>query len=639
MTKLTGEKLLSAIREAPEKASKLDLMRACGYTSTNSDGSEELLAEAFYEAMVAARGEDIESEEEEDYTDLPEAWLYLLGGKAEVDKTVEYGVMAESPTWDLLKDADDDRACIVALAKLRREYEKDTKQQALETNPEIYGIKPFTIADYGIEVNVVTDDDDSSKVLFAYTVGNEFSKRPCPELLTFCNSISSIGPILNGLSAAMADDELEIKDGEVVEVAQEINQGAVMAVRLQVLSDQTLEICQDRYACAVRHGHPIAIVDLQDEDGLFPGDEDYDSEGSMERPDFIPFPRFPSKHVLLSGDNRFKIECAIDNDEPEFIRGAFASVHDSLKATIPNLFSFYPSAKTILTVFTKVRKLLEGGELSMEPETVLEIDGILGLLGEVPIRLRLISAYDTEAAHAIFGFSNHSLNTTVLIDIPDARGNFAWEKGAQDYVARNYDKNFFPDNSAHLTKFSVDNSNPMPSSSTALYDCLSCYIGFLENPENDDDDEGPSPPTSLATIRVLLNLLDELHPDTWDYDGSPDEVDRAHIAFCHDICKTYLVPKLALEWVENERLIEYDASSPDPYAADTWRLPPPSEIPSSIADEFPSVSEWGDYYPDKLSFLNDVDWMKVKRTLEAAYTDSIDPDEVELCRRIQAGRN
>lgn len=185
MTKLTGEKLLSAIREAPEKASKLDLMRACGYTSINSDGSEALLAEAFYEAMVAARGEDIESEEEEDYTDLPEAWLYLLGGKAEVDKTVEYGVMAESPTWDQLKDADNDRACIVALAKLRREYEKDTKQEALETNPEIYGIKPFTIADYGIEVNVVTDDDDSSKVLFAYTVGNEFSKQPCPELLTF----------------------------------------------------------------------------------------------------------------------------------------------------------------------------------------------------------------------------------------------------------------------------------------------------------------------------------------------------------------------------------------------------------------------------------------------------------------------
>ena len=139
-------------------------------------------------------------------------------------------------------------------------------------------------------------------------------------------------------------------------------------------------------------------------------------------------------------------------------------------------------------------------------------------------------------------------------------------------------------------------------------------------------------------MRVLLNLLHELHPDTWDYDGSQEEVEKAHIAFCRDICKTYLVPKLALEWVENERLIEYDATSPDPYEADIWRLPPPSEIPLSIADQFPSINEWGDCYPDKPSFIKDVDWVQVKRVLAAAYEDSIDPDEVELCRRIQAGR-
>jgi len=54
---LTGEMLLATIREASEKASKLDLMRACGYTSINPDGSEELLAEAFYEAIVTANGE------------------------------------------------------------------------------------------------------------------------------------------------------------------------------------------------------------------------------------------------------------------------------------------------------------------------------------------------------------------------------------------------------------------------------------------------------------------------------------------------------------------------------------------------------------------------------------------------------
>ena len=633
MIMLTGEMLLATIREASEKASKLDLMRACGYTSINPDGSEELLAEAFYEAIVTANGGDVESEEEE-ATDLLEDWIYLLGGQDEVDKTIEYGVMSASPTLDRLQDAVDDRACIVALAKLRREYEKDTKRKAIETNPEVFGINPFTIADHGIQIFTVTDDDDSSKVLFSYTVGNEFSEESHPDLLTFCKSISTIDKILNGLSAAMADSMLEIKSGEVVEVAQRMNQGIVKVARLHILSGETLEICQDRYACAVRPGYPIAIVDLADQYGLFPGDEGYDSEESMYRSDFIPFPGSPSKHIILTSDNRFKIECAIDLSEPEFTQFSRARVDDSLKAPIPELFSFYPSAKNILTVFTSVRKLLESHKLSIEPEMVFEVDGILGLLGEVPIRLSLLSRNQLERASEYFGAAKHPTSAIILVDIPDARGNFAWEEGAQDYVARNFDRNFMPDNSAPITKISMDNNFPVPSSSTALYDCLSCYIGFLENPECDADDDETSTPPSLATMRVLLNLLAELHPDIWDYEGSPDEVDKAHVSFCQDISKTYLVPKLALEWVKNARLIEYEETSPDPYEADIWRLPPPSEIPLPIADQFPSVSEWGDYYPDKNSFLNDVDWMEVKRTLEAAYADSIDPDEVEICKRV-----
>lgn len=568
-------------------------MRACGYTSINPDGSEELLAEAFYEAIVTARGGEVESEDEEedDDADLPEEWIYLLGGQVEVDKTIEYGVMSESRTLDRLKDADDDRACLVALAKLRREYEKDTKRQAIETNPEVYGIKPFTIADHGIEVNIVTDDDDSSKVLFGYTVGNEFSELSRPELLTFCNSLSEIDKLLNGLSAAMADSMLMLSSGEVVEVVQRMNRGIVKAARLRILGGQTLKTCQDRYACAVRPGYPIAIVDLEDENGLFPGDDGYDPEGSIERPDFIPFPGSPSRHIILTGDNRFKIECATDSREPEFIEFSRGRVYGFLNNPIPELFSFYPSAKTILSVFTSVWKLLECDKLSIAPDILLEVDGILGLLGEVPVRLRLLSTNQLELARKYFSASDEPSMAIVLVDIPDARGNFAWEKGAQDYVARNFDHNFLPDNSAHITKISFDNNFPMPSSSTALYDCLSCYIGFLENPQCDADDEEASPPPSLATLRVLLNLLDELHPDTWDYDGGPDEVDKAHIAFCHNLCKTYLVPKLALEWVENERLIEYDAMSPDPYAADIWRLPPPSEMPLPISDQFPSASE------------------------------------------------
>jgi len=324
---LAGERLLAAIRETSEKASKLDLIRACGYTSMNPDGSEELLAEAFYEAIVTATGGEVESEYDEEWIypgiglfDLREEWIYLLGGQVEVDKTIKYGVMSESRTLDRLKDADDDRERIVALAKLRREYEKDTKRKAIETNPEVYGIKPFTIADYGIEIKIASDDDDSSKVLFAYTVGNEFSELSHPELLTFRNSLSEINIIFNRLSAAMANSMLGLSNGEVVEVVQSMNREVVKAARLRIMDGETLQICQDRYACAVRLGYPIAIVDLEDDNGLFPGDDGYDSNGSIERPDFIPFLGSPSRHIFLTGGNRLQIDCVTDLREPKFMR-------------------------------------------------------------------------------------------------------------------------------------------------------------------------------------------------------------------------------------------------------------------------------------------------------------------------------
>jgi len=179
----------------------------------------------------------------------------------------------------------------------------------------------------------------------------------------------------------------------------------------------------------------------------------------------------------------------------------------------------------------------------------------------------------------------------------------------------------------------------MPISPTALFDCLNCYIELLVNPicEGDDDVEATIPP-SLATRRVLLNLLDELHPDTWGYDGTAEEVSEEHITFCKDICMTYLVPKQALEWIENERLNDYDPKSPDPYEANIWRLPPPAEIPLDLADQLPSVNDWGEFYASKDAFLKDVDWMQVKRIMEASYEDSIDPVEVKRCRDMQVDR-
>lgn len=55
---LTGADLLAKVRELGD-ASKTELVRACGYTSTKKDGSERLNFTAFCEALLNARGVDI----------------------------------------------------------------------------------------------------------------------------------------------------------------------------------------------------------------------------------------------------------------------------------------------------------------------------------------------------------------------------------------------------------------------------------------------------------------------------------------------------------------------------------------------------------------------------------------------------
>jgi hypothetical protein len=52
---LTGSDLLAKVKELGD-VSKSDLVRSCGYVSTNKDGSERLNFTAFYEALLEAKG-------------------------------------------------------------------------------------------------------------------------------------------------------------------------------------------------------------------------------------------------------------------------------------------------------------------------------------------------------------------------------------------------------------------------------------------------------------------------------------------------------------------------------------------------------------------------------------------------------
>ena len=52
---LTGSDLLAKVKELGD-VSKSDLVRACGYVSTNKYGNERLNFTAFYEALLEAKG-------------------------------------------------------------------------------------------------------------------------------------------------------------------------------------------------------------------------------------------------------------------------------------------------------------------------------------------------------------------------------------------------------------------------------------------------------------------------------------------------------------------------------------------------------------------------------------------------------
>lgn len=56
---LTGADLLARVQQL-DGASKSDLVRACGYVSTKKDGTERLNFSAFYDALLEAKGINLE---------------------------------------------------------------------------------------------------------------------------------------------------------------------------------------------------------------------------------------------------------------------------------------------------------------------------------------------------------------------------------------------------------------------------------------------------------------------------------------------------------------------------------------------------------------------------------------------------
>ena len=58
---LKGAELLAKVKELTGTATKSELVRDCGYTSINKDGSERLNFTAFYDALLEAKGVELGS--------------------------------------------------------------------------------------------------------------------------------------------------------------------------------------------------------------------------------------------------------------------------------------------------------------------------------------------------------------------------------------------------------------------------------------------------------------------------------------------------------------------------------------------------------------------------------------------------
>ena len=56
---LKGAELLAKVKELTGSVTKSELVRDCGYTTTNKDGSERLNFTAFYDALLEAKGVEL----------------------------------------------------------------------------------------------------------------------------------------------------------------------------------------------------------------------------------------------------------------------------------------------------------------------------------------------------------------------------------------------------------------------------------------------------------------------------------------------------------------------------------------------------------------------------------------------------
>ncbi len=96
---------------------------------------------------------------------------------------------------------------------------------------------------------------------------------------------------------------------------------------------------------------------------------------------------------------------------------------------VPELLTFFPYEGTILLALNVLSECLINGTIkSIKDNEAIEIFGIIGAGGKIPIRIRMIDKEEIKEVHERFTTQVPSNQPIILVDIPDVNGYFPDDK-------------------------------------------------------------------------------------------------------------------------------------------------------------------------------------------------------------------
>ena len=143
-------------------------------------------------------------------------------------------------------------------------WRKQTARQIQEHGRAVVAV--MSDADKGKPTDEVTPD-------FAYTLGNCLQEEPFAEVWSCYPSQPTMRFVLNHISEAIRDGELEVT-AEPVEVPGFLGQDGELPVRLRLMTSLERVVAYERYTCQLPSPSvPVVIAEMPDPRGFFADDD------------------------------------------------------------------------------------------------------------------------------------------------------------------------------------------------------------------------------------------------------------------------------------------------------------------------------------------------------------------------------